>query len=125
LTRFLFDVKKDIDRDGNCTYRPFFDAKGHPISVIRPAEMFGADLWRFGDKWVASEREAPIRARVDFSASRLAPDLRAVGKVPPPRHAEIHGWPLEKEARRSRARELGRELAADRQATRVAFPPAD
>jgi hypothetical protein len=86
--------------------------------------MPDAALWRFGDKWVASEREAAIQARVDFSAVRLSPDLQAIGKVPPPRHAEIHGWPAEKEARRVRARELGRDLAADRQATRVVFPPA-
>src|SRR5262245_19960339 len=78
LTRFLFDAEKEIDRHGNCTWKAFFDAKGRPVSVIRPAEMFDDALWRFGDKWVACEREAAIEARVDFSASRLAPDLRAI-----------------------------------------------
>lgn len=73
--------------------------------------MSESAVWRFGASWVASIREKDIQGRADFIADKLtALSLEAVPDVPPPRHADIRGWPVEKEARRTRARELARDL---------------
>src|SRR5215471_7148227 len=106
LTRFLFE-KDDIDRNTRVKYQPFFHAKGEPISTVRTNSMGDHCVWRFGDYWVAGPREKRIHARVDFRASNLEPlALYAKRTLWPPRHADLHGWPMEKEARRTRAKEL-------------------
>src|SRR5438128_10480480 len=99
LTRFLFNVEHEIDKHGNCTYRAFFHSKGRPISVVRTDGMTESSLWRFGRCWIESVREKTLEGRADFVAAKLAPlGLIAQPTVPPPHHADIIGWPIDKEA---------------------------
>jgi hypothetical protein len=118
LTRFVFD-SGHIDRDGNVKYHPFFDLGGD-VSVIRTDGMVESALWQFGEKWVADLRVnyREIKGRVDFMSARLeGVQLAAIPRVPPPKHAEITGWPLEKEARRTKAKLLVSHLATEPRAT--------
>ena len=84
--------------------------------------MTESSLWRFGRCWIESVREKTLEGRADFVAAKLAPlGLIAQPTVPPPHHADIIGWPIDKEALRTRAKELARELAKDPAAV-VSYP---
>jgi hypothetical protein len=86
--------------------------------------MTESALWRFGRRWIASVREKKLEARADFAATKLEPrGLTALPVVPPPRHADLHGWPIDKEDRRTRAKELARDLATE-PAALVSYPPS-
>jgi hypothetical protein len=110
LTRFAFDDQEI--KGGRAHWRLFFSAKGAPISVIRTTS-FSQDtaVWRFGNCWVASIREQKIVGRADFMAFKLERvQLMAVPFEPPPKHADLEGWPTDKEARRSVAQQFALEL---------------
>jgi hypothetical protein len=124
LTRFAFDPK-DI-RAESVHWRLFFSAKGEGISVIRTSGQAEAEVWRFGDKWVACEREKPIVGCVHFQAlSPQSVGLCATPAEPPPRHAELTGWPADKEARRSLAQRFGALLAKDTATSVLRREPGD
>ena len=85
--------------------------------------MTEAVMWRFGRRWIASVREKEIEGRADFVATKLEPrGLTALPTVPPPRHADLHGWPSDKEDRRTRAKEFARDLAGTPAAV-ISYPP--
>lgn len=84
--------------------------------------MANSEIWRFGGRWIESVREKNLEGRTDFVAMKLAPrGLVAQAVVPPPRHADVVGWPNDKEDRRTRAKELARDLAKDPAAV-ISYP---
>jgi hypothetical protein len=68
-------------------------------------------VWEHGDRWAVGESPRAIVGRGDLMPSHLA-DIRANGHAlvampsePPPRHANLTGWPP------PTAKEVGRSLA--------------
>lgn len=79
----------------------------------------GADeavVWAHGDEHVAAEQGRDILARGDFEAKELASvavdgfQLSIIPDEPPPRHANIIGWPTQEQKEVQRL--LAAELAA-------------
>jgi len=69
------------------------------LSVSRLDGLSEADIWQLGDDHVAAAGARTIHARANFSPEIL-PDIRANGSTlsivpdePPPRHANVIGWP--------------------------------
>ena len=64
-------------------------------------------IWNLGDTYVSVPSGNQLRARAELSVEQIMDvGLRLVPAEPPPRHANIEGWPEEKDARMSRAQEL-------------------
>jgi hypothetical protein len=81
-------------------------------SVFRTSGISEQDTWEIGDREVADIRAKAILGRADILAQNiLSKNLQVKPSEPPPRHANIVGWPDEK----SKRLQIAVELAADAQ----------
>ena len=79
-------------------------------SVFRILALTDAAIWSLGQDHVANPRGATIYARADLIvAAILGVGLHVDPAEPPPRHANIVGWPTEKHASMSLAQQLAAE----------------
>ena len=79
-------------------------------SVFRTSGISEQDTWETGDREVADRRGKPILGRADILVRDiLSKHLQINPSEPPPRHANITGWPDEK----SKQLQIAVELAAD------------
>lgn len=63
------------------------------VSAFRISTLPDADIWTIGDE-VSQQSGRTLRARADISVSMVyARELRVDPDDPPPRHANITGWP--------------------------------
>lgn len=79
----------------------------HKTSVYRIVGLPEREVWRLGERHVEPARGKPILARADLSVAAI----HSIGLVlephePPVRHANIAGWPGEKDVWKSKAQEL-------------------
>ncbi len=78
----------------------------HKTSVFMITGLGETDVWALADQHVAPKR-GPVLARGDLMVSAIVGvGLKVELADPPPRHANIVGWPLEKHLWKSRAQEL-------------------
>ena len=83
----------------------------HKKSVFRVRGLTEHEIWKLGDMYVALPRGKELRARAELLVEQITGvGLRVEPEEPPPRHANIVGWPEEKHEWMSRAQELA-ELA--------------
>ena len=76
-------------------------------SVFRIIELSNIQIWQLGQIFVEPIRGRPTLARADIPISNITRlGLRVDPSEPPPRHANIAGWPGEKDANMSKAQEL-------------------
>ena len=74
---------------------------------MRTTSLQEKKVWSIGDWWVAPTRGQNILARGDVVTAELARfGLVVAPDEPPPRHANVGGWPTQKEARKSVAQRL-------------------
>jgi len=75
--------------------------------VFRLQELTESQIWSLGDRYVASPFGKDLRARAELSVAQIIEvGLQVEPAEPPPRHANITNWPIEKHAWMSRAQEL-------------------
>ena len=84
--------------------------RDNSTSVFRIIGLTEEQIWYLGHHFVAQNRTSSLRARADVSVSVINNlQLRLVPDEPPPRHANITGWPEEKDRRMSLAQLLAAE----------------
>jgi hypothetical protein len=110
LTRYLFE-KSDIRKDGSLHWRALIPNKEGETSVFRISECSEGDVWVMGFP-VAKTRGKVLIGRGDLIASnvlevsltlRRDEDARS-------RHADIIGWPEEKDRRQAIAIDLAEKV---------------
>ena len=75
----------------------------HKVSVFRVQGLTEVEIWLLGDASVTGGLEA----RADLSVAQVCETgLHLESAEPPIRHADIVGWPVEKDAWMSKAQEL-------------------
>ena len=68
------------------------------------------EIWSIGKKHVAAPRGKKLYGYGNIAVANIQKhQLRVVSNEPPPRHADILGWPKEKEAQKLIALELSAE----------------
>lgn len=103
--------KNDVRQDGTLRYKALLPASDGKRSVFRICGLAETEIWDLGLSKVARLRGLPLLGRFDLKAAlvydqnlNILPDEDARS-----RHAEIVGWPDEKEKRRSIAQVLASE----------------
>lgn len=87
-------------------WRAFLE-KRPELSVLRVDGLSDAEIWAYGDKYVAVPSNRVLYARGDFTASDLTPlELTAAPDPPPRRHANVLGWPDDLEPKKLVAQKL-------------------
>jgi hypothetical protein len=111
LTRFVMQSNWFRSSDRRVKYAAFMpNLRNGETSVFRISDLSDVEVWAIGDDTVATLRERPILGRADITASLvMANKLNLVPDEPPPRHANIVGWPQDKERQRIVALELASE----------------
>lgn len=81
--------------------------RDHKTSVFRVSGLTEGSIWALADAHAAGTRTGGALARAEVSVAQVqATGLRVEAADPPPRHANIIGWPEEKPAWMSKAQEL-------------------
>jgi len=82
-------------------------------SVYRTSGLSEREIWEIGDNYVAPKRKMLIEARAELTVA----DVEAVGLrvepdvIPHPLHANIDGWPTEKDEWKMFGHELAERAA--------------
>ena len=115
LSRFVLD--RNHFTSEHVKFRAFLPPKNQVVlSVSRTRHLEDAEIWALGDQHVASASRRTIQARADFGCavlSEIKADehcLAAVPDEPPPRHANVTGWPSIE--RKELQKVLAQQLAA-------------
>jgi hypothetical protein len=107
VTKYQLD-REDVRKDGSVRYQALLPAANGKRSVFRIDGLTEVEIWNLGQGRVASIRSLPLLGRFDLKALdvydhslyfQVDADYRS-------RHADIVGWPQEKEERISVAQEL-------------------
>lgn len=86
-------------------FRPTLD--DHKTSVFRVQGLTQCEIWHLGDEDIAGQLGHEILALAELSVEQIMDiNLRVEPDEPPPRHANIIGWPAAKNEWMSRAQEL-------------------
>src|SRR4051812_17347031 len=79
-------------------------------SVFRTPGLVEEQIWYLAASHVLSSKTPKIYGRADLSVSHVRrAGLQCISSEPPVRHANIEGWPSEKDAYMSKAQELAAE----------------
>ena len=79
----------------------------HKTSLFRVQGLAERQIWELGDAYVILLPGNALRARAELSVAQITSvGLRVESAEPPPRHANIVDWPVEKHEWMSRAQEL-------------------
>ena len=119
IARFLFLTDHYNASSGAIKSRAFQPRSDSlTLSVFRIAGLSRRLIWLLGDLFSAGSRVSPA-ARADIAVSAVSHlGLHVVPDAPPPRHAQIAGWPAEKSERLSFAQRLAKsailELSPER-----------
>jgi hypothetical protein len=113
LARFILQRNWFRPSDNTVRHAAFMpNPRNGETSVFRIAGMNDQDVWQIGDCEVAARRGKPLLGRADIlTLNVMAKDLQIIPNEPPPRHANIVGWPNEK----SKQLQIAVELAAEAQ----------
>ena len=111
LARYI-TFSKYIRKDQTLRQDAFIPPLKFPLelSVTRHLNLSENDIWDIG-KTVAAGKECNLHGRADVEASHVtAQSLNVVPHPVPnnPNHANIVGWPLDKDVRKMRALEIAR-----------------
>lgn len=107
ITRFIFDKKHFSVDKGTVKSRAFRPDASGKTSVSGISGIDDEEIWNIGNL-VSNVSGRQLRARGDISASSVRDSgLNVVSDgVGHPRHANIEGWPLEKQEMISISQEL-------------------
>jgi len=103
-----FAVEKSYYRADN-TIRPnaYMPDQEKAVSVFRQVGLSEGEIWELGATHVARPRNKQLLGRaVIIVREVLSQELNVESVEPPPRHANILGWPDEHEKQKEKALEL-------------------
>lgn len=118
ISRFILTRQQIKSSTGEIKYNAFIPPANGRLSVYRTQNLDEDTIWAIGVQYVAAPQGKTVRARGDL----VAADIVATGLVietdprPHPRHADIVGWPAEKDGQKQLAVELAN-------AAMLVFPP--
>jgi len=103
--------KKDVRGDGTVRHRAFMPASDGARSIFRISGLPDSEIWSLGLEKVARLRNLPLLGRFDVNAGLVYDqELRFNADADRrSRHADIIGWPPEKEKQQSIAQNLAAE----------------
>lgn len=105
LTRFIRSGKHVTESKGRVKHQAFMPPDDKKLSVFHIEHMNNRTIWKLADNHLGHTKR--IRFRADISAGVVGTvGLKVVCDDEPEHHAEIVGWPDEKEKRKLRAMEL-------------------
>jgi hypothetical protein len=107
IARYLFEKGHYSSEKAEVKYRAWMPPKNKLKSVYRIVGLSEAEIWQIGKEQVEPEIGHSILARADVGVRAIVElGLQIVPSEPPPRHANVTGWPDQKEAQMSKAQEL-------------------
>jgi hypothetical protein len=108
ITRFIFARSQYSAESGRVKPRALEPSPAdNATSVFRTLGLDEISPWALARLYVEQGRERAALARADLTVSAVDRfGLSLVAVEPPPRHANIVGWPEEKSARMSVAQQL-------------------
>lgn len=93
LSRFIFSTSHFSRKALRVKAEAYMPSSGE-VSVFRIDGLSAAKVWEIGDE-IAVKRGRTLYAHGDIKASEVASaGLTTVPSEPPPRHANIEGWPV-------------------------------
>ena len=107
LSRFIFD-KRHFSSSKRVAKRTAFNDPSLRLSVFWIDDLQEQEIWHIGDTVAGGPRERRTLARADFN-KLCAHELKLTIEPDPkphPRHAELCGWPKEKDERMAITLEL-------------------
>lgn len=105
LSRFVV-YNRWIRADNTVRHIAFTPNKNGATSVFRISGISDNEVWNIGEREVGMKRNKPILGRADITASIISNHLEIIPSEPPERHADITGWPEEKDKQKDIALEL-------------------
>jgi hypothetical protein len=108
ITRYILSGNYFNKNTSRVNPRAFEPSKlDNTTSVFRISGLNDQEIWDIGSKNVAIPSQRTLHARVDFSVlTVISHGLAIRPSEPPPKHAEIFGWPIDKDAKMAIAQEL-------------------
>ncbi|MBA3571956.1 MAG: hypothetical protein H0W34_08300 [Pyrinomonadaceae bacterium] len=92
LSRFIFSTRY-FSRQALRVKAEAYMPKEGEVSVFRVDRLTAVQIWKIGDE-IADERNRTLYARGDIQAREVTGNgLDILSEEPPPRHANIVGWP--------------------------------
>lgn len=106
ISRFVLS-RRWIRADNTVRHIAFTPNKNGETSIFRISGISDNEVWNIGEREVGMKQNKPILGRADITASIiLSNHLEIVPSEPPVRHADITGWPEEKDQQKDIALEL-------------------
>lgn len=111
ITRFIVDKAHYAPTKGRVKYGAFLPPGNHRLSVYLSNDLDEETIWDIGDRFVASARNRPLRARADLTKDTIDSANRSqlsIEWAPHPHHLHhnIVGWPDSKDERIALAQDL-------------------
>jgi hypothetical protein len=105
ITRYVFSSSHFSAQNCRVKHNAFMPSSGE-TSVFRTIDLAEPDIWAIGQT-VSKDRNQQLHARGDLLVNdAVSVSLRVEPSEPPPRHANITGWPQEKDQVKLKAMEL-------------------
>jgi hypothetical protein len=105
ISRYIFSSSHFSAQNNRVKHNAFMPSSGE-TSVFRTRGLAEAGIWAIGED-LSTQRNQQLHARGDLLTSDvLSLSLAVEPSEPPPRHANITGWPHEKDLIKLRAMEL-------------------
>jgi hypothetical protein len=106
LARYVFE-NSYYRADGSAKPKAFHPDGDNVVSMYRVDGLSRAEVLALGDERVAGLRQKPLLGHIEIVAASVREvGLDVVDREPPPRHAEIIGFPDARELQISKAQEL-------------------
>jgi len=107
-SRYLRQSPHYAPSDRRVKWRAFSPHPGdHKTSVFRVQGLTESEIWSLGDEHVGRPSGNEILALAELSVEQITnAGLLVEPAEPPPRHANIANWPVEKDEWMSKAQEL-------------------
>jgi hypothetical protein len=118
ITRYIFSSSHFSTQNNRVKHNAFMPSSGE-TSVFRTGGLAEPEIWAIG-QGISTQRGQQLHARGDLlTGDVLSLSLTVEPSEPPPRHANITGWPHEKDLIKLRAMEL-----AEKATLRLLLAPA-
>ena len=106
ITRYIFSSSHFSAQLSRIKHNAFMPPPSGGTSVFRTSGLVETDIWAIG-QGISTQRGQQLHARGDLlTRDVLSLTLAVEPSEPPPRHANITGWPHEKDQIKLRAMEL-------------------
>ncbi|MBF0537789.1 MAG: hypothetical protein HQL03_05995 [Nitrospirae bacterium] len=110
LTRFIFDSNEYRSSDKGLKHSAFMPNNKGKTSVFRISGISDEEIWDIGEREVVPKKGKAMKGRADIPAYEvLKHNLSVDPEEPPPRHANIVSWNLNRQDQRL----IAVKLAAD------------